>query len=188
MSVANDHPHVAAASLSSSPDGDDCRDEASPGFATAASQGRTRVVLEDGVYRSVRAGRLVLTGIDLRYLLTVLLLEQGSSRSVDWLVTALRAEGFAVSGRPSKVVSDALRWEVGRGRVLRLGRGRYASGSMPRQTKSRMRRRVGVLRRYAQAADRDAPFTDGDRGAAAPVDVARECDLKATVGRACCRS
>ena len=40
------------------------------------------------------------------------------------LVQVLRAEGYDLGGRESMVVSDALRWEVARGRVVRRRRGR----------------------------------------------------------------
>ena len=39
------------------------------------------------------------------------------------LVDTLNAEGYELGGRASKVVSDALRWEVARGRVIRRARG-----------------------------------------------------------------
>ena len=80
-------------------------------------------------------------GRDLRYLLTILLHRHGPL-TVARLVTLLEAEGFAVRGRPSKEVSDALRWEIGRKRVVRLGRGRYAPGVMPPSTARRIHRHV----------------------------------------------
>ena len=98
----------------------------------------------------------VIRGLELRYVLTLLLLDAGVL-TVDDLVRLLRASGFAVDGRASKSVSDALRWEIGRGRVVRFGRGRYAAGWMPRQTKSRMRARVAMVeQRRATAAGADA--------------------------------
>ena len=39
------------------------------------------------------------------------------------LVDTLNAEGYELGGRASKMVSDALRWEVARGRVIRRARG-----------------------------------------------------------------
>ena len=84
---------------------------------------------------------LVVGGRDLRYLLTILLHRSGPL-TVARLVTLLEAEGFAVRGRPSKEISDALRWEVGRKRVVRLGRGRYAPGVMPPSTERRIHRHV----------------------------------------------
>ena len=55
------------------------------------------------------------------------------------LVQVLRAEGYDLGGRESKVVSDALRWEVARGRVIRRGRGVYAYGRTPASTARRVR-------------------------------------------------
>jgi hypothetical protein len=99
--------------------------------------------------------KALIYGLNLRYLLTALLLDTAHILSVGELVAMVRAEGFVVDGRPSKAVSDALRWEVRRGRVIRHGRGRYGAGSMPRQTKSRIRQRVAALRRQVVAPRRD---------------------------------
>ena len=82
-----------------------------------------------------------LRALELRYVLTLYLYECGLL-TVRQMVEAMEAEGFSVGGRPSKTVSDALRWEVRRGRVMRVGRGRYAHQAMPRQTRDRIRRRV----------------------------------------------
>lgn len=87
----------------------------------------------------------VVRGTDLRYLLTRLLQLNGPL-TVAELVARLYGEGFAVPGRPSKTVSDSLRWENGRGRVWRIGRGRYKAGEMPRSTEYRLITRVAALR------------------------------------------
>ena len=55
------------------------------------------------------------------------------------LVDTLNAEGYELGGRASKVVSDALRWEVARGRVIRRSRGVYAYGETPPSTARRVR-------------------------------------------------
>lgn len=86
----------------------------------------------------------ILRGIELRYVLTTHLATRGSA-TVAELADALDASGYRLTGRGSKVVSDALRWEIGRGRVVRTGRGRYALGRIPRQTLARMRTRVSGL-------------------------------------------
>jgi hypothetical protein len=86
-----------------------------------------------------------LVGLDLRYVLTDCLFEAGPL-SVRELVAIVEGDGFVIEGRPSKAVSDALRWEVGRGRVVRLTRGVYGPGFVPRQTRSRIRLRVAELR------------------------------------------
>jgi hypothetical protein len=86
-----------------------------------------------------------LRGIELRYLLTVSLLDADRSRTVVDLVDTVHAAGFALPGRASKAVSDALRWEIGKGRVQRVGRGRYAAGRMPRSTEWWLRARVTTV-------------------------------------------
>ncbi|RAV09321.1 hypothetical protein DQP55_17585 [Mycolicibacterium sp. GF69] len=87
---------------------------------------------------------LEVSGTDLRYLLTAYLLEHGPA-TVDELVDALTYHGFRTVGRASKSVSDALRWERARGRVIRFRRGRYRPGSMPRATEHRIFKRVRAL-------------------------------------------
>ena len=57
-------------------------------------------------------------GIELRYLLTTHLFDHGPA-TVEELVEALTYQGFDIGGRASKSVSDALRWEIGRGRAIR---------------------------------------------------------------------
>ena len=89
-----------------------------------------------------------LWGRDLRYLLTTHLIERGPLTTAR-LVELVEAEGFAFSGRPSKAVADALRWEIARGRVERTGRGRYEFRGTSRSTAWRIRTRVQALRRQA---------------------------------------
>ncbi len=84
-------------------------------------------------------------GRDLRYVLTVLVHREGPL-TVARMVALLDEEGFLVAGRPSKQVSDALRWEIGRRRVERLARGRYGPGVMPPTTRRRIARHVDHLR------------------------------------------
>ena len=92
--------------------------------------------------------RMDLRGIELRYVLTMQLAVHGPATIAE-LMDALKWHGFGVHGRPSKVVSDALRWEIERGRVWRLGRGRYGPGYMPRGTEYRIHQRVLALRAAA---------------------------------------
>ena len=61
----------------------------------------------------------------------------------------LHHQNFAVPGQPSKAVSDALRWEIRRGRVRRLRRGVYGPGEMPRSTEYDILNRVIALREEA---------------------------------------
>jgi hypothetical protein len=82
-----------------------------------------------------------LWGLELRYLLCDLIASRGGAVcTVAELVSALERGGFELGGRPSKEISDALRWEVGRGRVVRVGRGRYRAGTVPGATRRRIRR------------------------------------------------
>ncbi|MEM7276323.1 MAG: hypothetical protein AAF547_24825 [Actinomycetota bacterium] len=73
-------------------------------------------------------------GRPLRYLLIVILADRGGVVTVADLATGYEAVGVRFIGRPSKVVSDALRWEVGSGWVERVGRGRYRLGRIPPTT------------------------------------------------------
>lgn len=84
-------------------------------------------------------------GLDLRYLLSWLLADSGSA-TVPELVDRLAMYGFDVDGRPSKTVSDALRWEVRHGRVRQHGRGQYGPGPTPRATEYRIHQRIIRLR------------------------------------------
>ncbi|WP_082968462.1 hypothetical protein [Mycobacterium scrofulaceum] len=91
-----------------------------------------------------------LQGIELRYVLTMHLAHNGPA-TLSEMIEALTAQGFCVSGRASKVISDALRWEMARERVRRVGRGRYAPRSIPRSTEHRIHQRVLSLREAARA-------------------------------------
>jgi hypothetical protein len=87
----------------------------------------------------------LVSGIDLRRLLT-LYLKRHKVMTVKELVAALAADGYGPYGRPSKAVSDALRWEIPWGRVKRLRRGVYAFGRLPRSTEYRMRKGLEYMR------------------------------------------
>lgn len=91
---------------------------------------------------------LPLRGTELRYVLLRLLQLTGPA-TVPELEEGLRQWGFTVDGRPSKTISDALRWERRRDRVRRVGRGRYRAGGMPRSTEHRIIWRVVALREKA---------------------------------------
>lgn len=81
---------------------------------------------------------------------SVLLLELdaagGATVGIRELCAAVEQHGFGVPGRVSKVVSDALRCERRRGRVVRVGRGRYRRGRLPGTTRRRCHRRVAAAR------------------------------------------
>ena len=93
--------------------------------------------------------QLELRGITLRYALTQYLAQHGP-QTIPELIDALEHQGFSIPGRPSKTVSDALRWEAKHGRVMRMRRGRYKFWDMPRSTEHRVYTRVMALRREAK--------------------------------------
>lgn len=102
-----------------------------------------------------------LRGYELRCVLTLHLFQNGVT-TVDDLVAMLDYHGFEVAGRPSKAVSDALRCEIGHGRVRRVRRGRYGPDEMPRGTEHRIHQRALALREEAAElrADSDKAFWD----------------------------
>ncbi|HUW01267.1 MAG TPA: hypothetical protein VMW08_02825 [Acidimicrobiales bacterium] len=87
----------------------------------------------------------LLVGINLRSWAVLQLADDGGVLDMAELVERVERAGFTVEGRPSKTISDALRWEVARGRVLRLARGRYACGRLAKVTKHRMQRRLEAV-------------------------------------------
>ncbi len=93
-----------------------------------------------------------LRGRPLRYVLVHLLHDAfgatGGGLTVAELVEGCEEVGVAFDGRASKLVSDALRWEVRRGRVVRVSRGRYVFGAAPRSTLWRIKKRVGQYKRH----------------------------------------
>lgn len=95
---------------------------------------------------SAMSNLLPVRGIELRYLLTTYLFDN-TQATVEELVDSLAVQGFDVGDPASKRVSDALRWEVQRGRVFRSARGVYVKGLMPRSTEHRIDQRVLDLRR-----------------------------------------
>ena len=92
--------------------------------------------------------RRQLRGVELRYALTMFLFQHGPQTVAD-LIEALEYQCFEIPGRPSKMVSDALRAEIAHDRVVRLRRGRYGPGEMPRATEYRIHQRVLNLREEA---------------------------------------
>lgn len=64
--------------------------------------------------------------------------------SVPELVDAITSMGLPLGQRPNKVIADAVRWEVGRRHVRRIGRGQYAIDSIPESTLRYMRVRVAL--------------------------------------------
>ena len=87
----------------------------------------------------------LLWGRRLRWVLLILLVDSRGSMTVAELVEAVTRAGCSIHGRPSKAVSDALRWEVRRGRVLRVARSTYAIDRLPRSTAWWVRQQVREL-------------------------------------------
>ncbi len=84
-----------------------------------------------------------LRGADLRFALLTLLHRAGAERSIAQLLAELTRLGLTVGGEnPAKTVSDVLRCEVGKGRVLRVRRGLYRSVPRPDTTTRRHRDRL----------------------------------------------
>ena len=92
----------------------------------------------------------VASGRPLRSLLVLLLLDADRTLTLPDLVASVERAGFTLTGRPGKTVSDALRWEVRRGRVVRAGRGRYRGGYVAKSSRHVMRRRVALLHQRAR--------------------------------------
>ncbi len=63
------------------------------------------------------------------------------------IVAGVEAFGLPIPGRSSKTISDALQWEEGKGRVVRLDRSRYQTGSMPRSTEWWIRTQLAAYRK-----------------------------------------
>ena len=82
-----------------------------------------------------------LWGFDLRHAALALLSERHSA-SIRELIEEMARRGFTVAGGYAhKVLADALRHELRRGRVRRVGWGRYAMTQLPPTTAWRVRRR-----------------------------------------------
>ncbi len=80
-----------------------------------------------------------LRGRALRFVLLDELMGREEMTVAEMVGVLIRRHGFDLGGRASKVISDALRWETRRGRVVRLGRGRYRFVSAARSTTRRIR-------------------------------------------------
>ncbi len=86
-----------------------------------------------------------LYGRDLRYAVVAMLLGAQGPLDIDDILQRIDAAGDVVMGDyPRKVVADALGHEVVRGRLVRVRRGTYGLGHIPRTTAWR----IGRWRRY----------------------------------------
>jgi hypothetical protein len=59
----------------------------------------------------------------LRFLITRELQRERRAMTVKEIIARLEGYGFTILGRASKTVSDSLRWEIAKGRVVRIRRG-----------------------------------------------------------------
>ena len=112
--------------------------------------------------RSGLTDPIPISGLRLRELLVLILLESGGPWSCAELAAAVEGEGFHIAGRAGKVVSDQLRYEVARGRARRISRGRYVVGTVTKQAKSRMKGRIRALRVTARTASACCDARDFD--------------------------
>jgi hypothetical protein len=84
-----------------------------------------------------------LRGSNLRYCLLALLDLAGRPCSIAELIDQLEQLGLVVHGAdPRKTVSDVLRWELTKGRVVRTGFGRYEALPRPPSTARKHRERL----------------------------------------------
>ena len=90
-----------------------------------------------------------LRGIELRYLLTMELFNQGPT-TITNLIEAVISRGFDLGRTAPKSVSDELRWEIRHCRARRLGSCLYLPGYLPRGTEHRIHKRVLALRAEAR--------------------------------------
>ncbi len=88
-----------------------------------------------------------LWGRDLRTALLALMLRQPGAWTVQQLRRSLVTEGFDDLG--NKVLADALRYEVLKGRLVRVRRGTYGLGRIPERTARRIRARLRSTPRYS---------------------------------------
>lgn len=115
-----------------------------PGAAVAGgstmlmSQGRRTVRAMETILNPSHPAVPELRGRGLRFVLVDELMRRREA-TVAELVAALADQGHVLAGRASKVISDALRWEVRRGRVTRRRRGCYRYERAPRTTARRIR-------------------------------------------------
>ena len=91
-----------------------------------------------------------LHGRDLRYwLLHHLNTQPQTDHRITDLAVAVAEQGFTLTGRPSKTLSDALHTETDRGRITRTGWGRYQiSRPLAPTTQWRITKRLRTLHRH----------------------------------------
>jgi hypothetical protein len=98
----------------------------------------------------------------LRYRLTLLLRRADRPMSIAELAAALDATGYPAPDPAPKTISDSLRWEVGHGRVVQVGRGRYGPGRVDRRTAWWLQRQLDEWARVERLSESAAPRQHAD--------------------------
>lgn len=112
-------------------------------------------------------------GTELRHAISVCLLDAASPLSLAEVVAGVEALHCPVPGRASKTVSDALRWEVRKGRAVRLGRSSYRAGTMPRSTEWWIRRQVASRQQIVAQTPAEAEVNPPPTARRGPIKCAR---------------
>jgi len=94
------------------------------------------------VDRQAGVDQYPVSGINLRFVVVAVLIESGRTMTMRELVAAVEGRGFLLPAKRSKAVSDAIRWEVRKGRAVRIGWGLYRVGTIPRSTSWWIRKRA----------------------------------------------
>ncbi len=102
------------------------------------------------------SGLPFLLGRSLRFVL-VEHIRKNRTMTVAQLAATLATHGYDLPGRASKVISDALRWEVARGRIIRTARGVYSYGTAPPSTARRIRLFANHCNAWVVAKTRNLP-------------------------------
>jgi len=99
-----------------------------------------------------------LSGRNLRYAILVCLHERSRPTTVEELDEAIDAWGLSVDAtdpdRVGKRISDALRWEVRRGRAVRVRWNLYEAGVIPRTTLRRAQEAIALVMQQATVVHR----------------------------------
>lgn len=123
-----------------------------------------------------------LRGRPLRYLLITFLAEARRPLSVQELIARCHAEGVAFDGRPSKIISDALRWELRSGRARRIRRGVYRIGHVPRSTMRWIHHRVAQAKRWLEWTSSKTSLRSLDPPLDSPLDPLRDSPPRVWTG------
>jgi hypothetical protein len=89
--------------------------------------------------RTTRAEAVEVRGLTLRYAVLLVLDHTRQTMTIAEIVEGLTSMGVRPGGRQPahKVVADAMRWELRRGRLYHMGHGRYRGRKLPPTTRRR---------------------------------------------------